>query len=492
MAGEPVSSKQTIGYIHIGDHETPISQSTWIYVKSALDYYKTKKPAFVILHLNTPGGEVFAAQKISDALKTLDTQEGIPVVALIDNWAISAGAMLAYSCREIVSVKDGIMGAAEPVIVGQSGQMEKASEKVNSAIRADFAARASFFDRNPLIAEAMVDSDMIVVKREGQIISLEKEDEIKGSDEVISRKGKLLTLDAKSMKELGVVNFVLQPKKLEPITKEEQERGIWPFSKELLFQDPQFEKYSSAVVDRYQMDFKTTFLTWLSHPVVASLLSLGLMLGLYMEISSPGFGFPAALALTCLGLIILSSFALEIGGWLEVILLILGLSLFFIDLFLIPTFGLMGIIGLVLALIGFLCLAIPGLTAANYEFDTGTFNAAGQAFIDRLGWLSATFLLGCLLIVLLARYVTPKFYALTRLVLTGSEQEAYFAGVNPKDLPKVGAQGQVVATLRPSGKIEVLGDIYEAMTEGSFIEKGETVVVTKVMGSSVVVERRLP
>ena len=80
-----------------------------------MDYYKKNPPLFLILELNTPGGEVFTAQKISDALKELDTQMDIPVVAYINTWAISAGAMIAYSCRYIAIVNDSSMGAAEPV-----------------------------------------------------------------------------------------------------------------------------------------------------------------------------------------------------------------------------------------------------------------------------------------------------------------------------------------------------------------------------------------
>ncbi len=41
-----------------------------------------------------------------------------------------AGAMLAYSCRYIATSKDGSMGAAEPVIMGEGGQMQSASEKI--------------------------------------------------------------------------------------------------------------------------------------------------------------------------------------------------------------------------------------------------------------------------------------------------------------------------------------------------------------------------
>ena len=142
-----VAGPNRIGYISIKE-KSQITQATWIYIKNAVDYYKEKKPAFIILELDTPGGEVFSSQKISDALKELDTQYDIPVVAFINNWAISAGAMLAYSCRFITLVKDASMGAAEPVIAGQGGQMQTAAEKVNSALRTDFSNRAGFFDRN--------------------------------------------------------------------------------------------------------------------------------------------------------------------------------------------------------------------------------------------------------------------------------------------------------------------------------------------------------
>ena len=49
--------------------------------------------------------------------------------------------------------------------------------------------------------------------------------------------------------------------------------------------------------------------------------NMGMMFGLYLEFSSPGLGLGGSLAATSLFLIILSSFALEIGNWLELILL---------------------------------------------------------------------------------------------------------------------------------------------------------------------------
>ncbi len=53
----------------------------------------------------------------------------------------------------LLPLKMPALGAAEPVLMGETGKLETASEKINSALRADFANRARFFDRNPLLAE---------------------------------------------------------------------------------------------------------------------------------------------------------------------------------------------------------------------------------------------------------------------------------------------------------------------------------------------------
>lgn len=483
-----------VGYIRIDDRTSGISQSTWLYVKKALDYYREKKtkPIFVILELNTPGGEVFAAQKISDALKELDTQDEIPVVAFINNWAISAGAMLAYSCRYIAVVKDGSMGAAAPVIIGETGEMKEASEKINSALRTDFGNRARFFDRNPSIAEAMVDKDVILVMREGKIIQVATEAQVitagPNPDIIISPKGKLLTLNAEQLIQYGVADILLPPTKLEPITPEELSAGKWPAKKTLLFQQPFFAKIPDAVVDVYQMDWKTRFFVILASPMVSSLLLLGLMVGFYFEMNTPGFGVAGTIAVVSLILIILSNLSLEIANWLEVILLLTGIAIILVDLFVLPTFGLLGIVGLLFFFAGLLGIMIPELKSINFDFDSKSLNAAGEAALNRLGWLGATLIVGTLLILLSARYVTPKAAAWSRLVLTGSEQEGYTAAPTSEKLPAVGKKGTVYATLRPAGKVLIDGQIYDAMTTGSFIEKGTSIIVTSVEGVNIYVD----
>lgn len=483
-----------IGHILIDDRSAGINESTWLYVKKSLEFYKNNKerqPIFVILELNTPGGEVFAAQKISDALKELDTQYGIPVVAYINNWAISAGAMLAYSSRFIIPAKDASMGAAEPVLQDETGKMASASEKVNSAIRTDFANRAQFFDRNPDIAEAMVDKDIILVKRNGKIIKLDSDTQIRTTvqdpDVIISPKGKLLTLSARQMLDFGIADIIVPPTKTEALTHQEQESGRWPAGKMAIFHLPFFKDIPNAIVESYRMDWKTRFFVWLAHPVVSSLLFLGLILGFYLEISSPGFGLPGTIALTSLFLIILSSLSLEIANWLELILLLVGLIVVLVELFVIPTFGLLGIIGLIFFFIGLFGMMLPGIGTIDFEFDTNTFNAAGEVFIHRLAWLSGTLILASIIIAILARYITPSFAKFNRLILNGNEQNGYIAGENPNLLPQPGSKGEVASTLRPAGKVVINDTLYDAISDGNFIEKGAPIVVLHLDGSIIVV-----
>jgi membrane-bound serine protease (ClpP class) len=486
------TGKNLVGHILIDDRASGINQSTWLYVKQALAYYKKVRPIFIVLELNTPGGEVFAAQRISDALKEFDIQEGIPVVTFINNWAISAGAMLAYSCRFIAVAKDASMGAAEPVLSDGQGEAKTASEKVNSALRADFANRARFFDRNPYIAEAMVDKDIILVLREGKFLKLDSESQLRTTgndpDILISPKGKLLTLDTEQLMRYGVADLLLLPVPLPEVTEAEKAEGRWPASKTLLFQQPFFHTIPNAEMDVYHMDWKTHLFVWLAHPAVSSILMLGLMMGFYLEMSSPGFGLPGTVAVTCLFLILLSSLSLDIANWLEAILLITGLLVIVLELFVLPTFGLLGFIGVALFIVGLFGMLLPELKSVTFDVNADNAAIAWQAFFEHLTWLCATLLVGVILILLLARYVTPSFVAWNRLVLHGHEQEGYLAGESPKMLPQRGAKGKVFATLRPAGKVIIEDHIYDALTQGNFIERGTPIIVKKLDGSVIVVD----
>ena len=71
----------------------------------------------------------------------------------------------------------------------------------------------------PLSPKGMVDKEMILVLRDGKVVKLENESQVRTTevnpDIVISAKGKLLTLDSEKMMEYRVADILLAPKKLE-------------------------------------------------------------------------------------------------------------------------------------------------------------------------------------------------------------------------------------------------------------------------------------
>lgn len=480
-----VDAPNLVGYLSIGK-ERSIDNATFLYVKFALEHYKKLGVRCVVLDLNTPGGEIFAAMKIADLLQKIDTNDNIPVIAFIDNWAISAGAMLAYSCRFIGITKTASMGAAEPVTVGEGGQMESASEKVNSALRSEFSNLASFYNRNPLLAEAMVDKDLILVQREGRIVHLEEETQIQPSDSVITKKGKLLTLNAEQLMEYGVADFLVPPTPLLPISDSELAKGEWPASKCLLFQEPFLAKIPDAKIVSYQ-DWKVDFFSFLSNPLIASILMMGLVIGGYIELNHPGLLFPGLVAGICLTLILLSSFAAEAANWLELIILFGGIALLLLELFVIPGFGVIGILGIVLILLGLFTLMLPHLGSNGQLFDGNALALAGETILNRLAWLCGSLLLSLLIIGILWHYLSRRSKLFNRFVLKG-EQEGFRAVEFNAEL--IGKTGICLTDLKPSGHVLVEGEDRQALSESGYLTKDTEIIVTGGRGAYLTVVLR--
>lgn len=485
------SGSNYIGYLRM-PRDRPIDQSTYLQVKFALEEYRKRNVCFVILRLNTPGGEVFPAMKIAELLQEMDARYHIPVVAVINNWALSAGAMLAYSCRFIATSNTGLMGAAEPVITGSEGKMETASEKIISALRAEFGSLAKFYGRNPLIAEAMVDKEIILVKRNGEIIELQNESDIRSeganADELITPRGKLLTLDAEQLVQFGVADFMLPIAATLDVTKLELEVGEWPGAQSQLFTYPFFAKIPYPTLIYYQ-NWKIDFFAFLTHPIVASLLMMGLIIGFYMEMSSPGFGLPGIIAVICLGLILLSNFAVEAINWLEIVLIAGGVLLLLAEIFVLPGFGVIGVAGIAMILFGLFTSLVPHFEALHFSWNLNQWNLPTFEFFDRLAYQIGALVLSLLVIALLARFVTPRLLNKSKMILHG-DQEGSVAGPEPKTLPPVGTEAEAFTSLRPGGKIRIEHQLYDALTEGNYIERGEKVIVSKIQGSAIIVAKK--
>ncbi|MCC6128112.1 MAG: hypothetical protein IT584_02800 [Chlamydiae bacterium] len=440
--------------------DRPIDTSTYLYVKFALNHFREKGAKFVILELNTPGGEVFAAQKISHLLHEMDALHHIPVIAYINHWALSAGAMLAYSCRYIAISPSASLGAAEPVLMKSEG-MESAPEKINSALRAEFANLAALFGRDPFLAEAMVDKDIFLVRRDGKFLKLESEDLLQKTDEILSAKGKLLTLHAGQLSKFGLASFQTSV----------SEKG--------LFAIEEFKNIPNCLEIPFS-DWKIDFFAFLCHPIVLSLLSLGIMGGIYLESSMPSHGVGIAISVACALLLFLSHSADAAIHSLEMIFFLLGVGLILLELFFVSALGLLFFAGSLLVIGSSFLLGLPDLGAVHFAFSMEDWNLAAFALYRSFGWFCVTFCLSAGFMVLLQRYRAVFF---RRFILQEDPLflEKTFQG------PEIGALAETLTACRPFGKVKVGDDIFEASSEISCIDKGQRVKIVAVDGTLVLI-----
>lgn len=150
-----------------------------------------------------------------------------------------------------------------------------------------------------------------------------------------------------------------------------------------------------------------------------------------------------------------------------ILLAVLGFGAIILEFF-VPSAGLIGIVG-------------GGCVIAGIVFTFKTYGAeAGTLF------LIACVITGPVLMFLYFK-IFPRSPIGKKLILHRTQnREAGFH--TPPELNE-GEKGVSTTDLRPSGKIVIDDKEYSVSTEGEYIEKGENVIVTKVEGNRITVQR---
>jgi membrane-bound serine protease (ClpP class) len=392
----------------------------------------------VIFDIDTFGGRVDAATQIKDAL--LDAN--LMTVAFINRRAISAGALISLSCEKIFMTGGGTIGAA--TAVDMSGK--KGSEKVISYMREEMASTAEKRERNIEIAKGMVDEDLffthLVLDGDSVLV-----DDLEGRKE-----GKLITLTT----ELAI------------------KYGMADESTETLEGVLNILGLEDAEVRNASVNWSENIVRFLTDPVVASLLMTFGFLGILFELQSPGWGIPGTFGAICLVLSLGASAIAELATMTDLLIILVGLTLLFIEGFLIPGFGIAGISGIVVLLWGIYKLLIP-----DHPVSDEVYSRALDGFtIGILGGIIALFLLFRLMI-------KTKFWHKLTSPGAESKEAGYTVSIGLEDY--VGKSGKTVSDLRPSGWINVENQKIFVVTEGEFVEKNQQVKILSVDGNRVVV-----
>ncbi|RPJ15128.1 MAG: nodulation protein NfeD [Deltaproteobacteria bacterium] len=425
------SFAQTSPVVYVVPIEGIIDLGLAPFVQRVLGEATDAGAAAVILEINTFGGRVDAAVLVRDAL----LNARVKTVAFVNKRAISAGALISLSAEKIVMADGGTIGAATPVQMGQPGAPAKpVEEKTVSYMRKEFRATAESRKRPPLIAEAMVDADV----------------EIPG----LIEKGKLLTLTPDEALKHEVVDF-----RADTITSVLEQLSL-----------------AGAEVKRASPNWAENIVRFLTHPILSSLLiSIG-MLGIIMEIRTPGLGMLGVLGIASLALFFWGHWLVHLAGWEELLLVGAGIALLVVEIFITPGFGVTGALGIV-ALLSGLSLSLFG-AGVTWEF---VLRAVGRVVVSLL-----LAIIGSLVML---RFL-PRLPFGRRLILETELLSGAGGGSAPEnDRMWLGKSGTALSPLRPAGSAEIEGERVDVVSVGEFIEPGVPIVVTHVDGNRIVVRR---
>jgi membrane-bound serine protease (ClpP class) len=308
-------------------------------------------------------------------------------------------------------------------------------EKTVSYVRKEFRATAEARKRPPLIAEAMVDTDV----------------EIPG----LVAKGKLLTLTTEEALKHKIADF-----RADTIEEVLKQLGL-----------------SEAEVRRVSPNWAENLVRFLTHPVVSSLLITIGMLGIILEIRTPGFGVPGVLGISSIALFFWGHWLVQLAGWEEILLVCSGLVLLAAEFLLIPGFGVAGVLGIAALLSGLSLSLIGG--GATWDF-----------ILRALGRVIFSLLLALVGSLVLLRFL-PRLPFGRRLILeSGLSAGKGYASPPEADKLWLGKSGTAISPLRPSGIAEVEGERVDVVSDGEVIEAGAHLVVSRVDGNRIVVRRQ--
>ena len=430
-----VSAQKTqVYYYKIDDN---ISKPALRLTEKAVKEAEAGKYDYLFLELNTFGGELDAADKI----RTLLLNTKVPSIVYINNNAASAGALISIACDSIYMMPGASIGAAS--VVNQEGEIMP--DKYQSYMRSLMRTTAEHNGRNPNIAQAMVDPD---VKIPG-----------------ISDSGKVLTFTSEEAQRNGFCEGIAS-------SREEvlEQAGI-----------PQTE------IHEQELSTIDKIINFLVNPVVSGILIMCIVGGLYFELQAPGIGLPSVIAIAAALLFFAPHYLEGLAAHWEILIFLAGLILLMLEFFVVPGFGVTGVSGIVL-IIASLVLTLVFNVGFKFNFNP-EFNAS--AYVSKMTILVlVSSLAGFFISLWLGKKLILAETRFGSLALrTGLESDKGFTSQDMRNEQYVGKEGVAQTILRPSGKINIDGDILDATAEHGYIEAGEKVKVCKFENAQLFVKK---
>ena len=400
-----------------------IGKPIWFKTKKALQQAEDTKADIILIQMNTYGGLLESADSIRTAI--LNTK--IPVWVFIDNNAASAGALISIACDSIYMREGANIGAA--TVVNQTG--EQLPDKYQSYMRSLMRSTAQATGRNPDIAQAMVDPRIHV--------------------EGVNDSGQVVTFTAQEAMKHGYCNAMA-----ENIHQVMAKAGI-----------------TNYTIQEQQLTATDKFISFLISPLVAGILIMIIIAGIYFEFQSPGAAFPIIIAIIAALLYFSPHYIQGLADNWEIMVFIAGVLLLAVEILAIPGFGVTGILGIFFMVMG---LTLAMIENTYFEFSQSALVKLGEAFF--------LVVISFFLSIAGSIYLTKKlftgktFFGDLALVATQEKSEG-FTSADSGYAHLAGKTGIANTMLRPAGKVIIDGMLYDATALTGYIDKGEPVEVVK-------------
>jgi len=419
------SAKPAKTKVMVMDIKDEIDPRMLRYVKLALENAEKIKADYVIVDMDTYGGVLTDAKEIVDLI--MDFKK--PIWVFINSDAASAGALISIACDSIYMSPGATIGAAT-VVEGAGGKA--APDKYQAYMRGIMRSTAEKNGRDPRIAEGMVDERIVIdsIKQEGRVITF--------------------------------------------TTKEALKYGFCEAQLESIPEILKRNKIENYELETFQLGAIEKIIAFVINPFISGILILVILGGIYFELQTPGVGFPLFAAITALVLYLVPYYLNGLAEYWEIIALFVGILLLMAEIFVIPGFGVAGIAGITLTVVSMILIML------NNDFFNFEFVPVGdivKATFAALGGVSA----GILLLFFGGAKLTET-KAFQRLALTDTQQSSKGFSVNTSNPTMLGKTGTAHTVLRPSGKVFINEQVYDAFTRGEYVEKGDAIEVIGTEG----------
>ena len=425
-----------------------VSEAQFFFLRRALKNAEAVAASAIVLDMDTPGGDLKATEKIVQMF----SKSPIPAYTYVNANAGSAGALIALGTKKVFMAPVSAIGAAAPVAGSGQEIPETMNAKIVSYYSGYFRSVAQKNGYHPELVDGFMNLDK----------------EVKVGGEVINPKGALLTLSAQEAVR-DIAGKPLLASGIEPdVAALVKTNGLSP-ERIVRLEPSGFESIAQ----------------WIT--TLAPLFLLGGIMGAYLEFKAPGFGVAGVLSGVCFLLFFGGHYIAGLTGLEMVALFAMGVACILIEVIFFPGVFFLALGGalMVLAAVFFSMADLYPAQPLNFSFES----------LEVPMWnLIITFIGSVVGVSLLARFL-PSIPVFRSLFLSsaspaGSSLAPVVTELGAAANVSVGAQGVALSILRPSGRGEINGGVFDVMTNGEFLEAGTKIQVLAVNGQNIIVGRQ--